>query len=107
MTNQEILDEAGRLEEYVIECRRKIHRFAEPSGTEIKTSAFVQEEAKASGLPFYKVSSTGLVLIALHVRGFLCHLWLTIDLVLICDLPCFPAHNTYNKNKVDVKLERS
>ena len=48
MTNQQIEEQAHLLHDYVIECRRTIHRFAEPSGTEEKTSAFVQKELKAA-----------------------------------------------------------
>ena len=61
MMNQQIEEQAHLLHDYVIECRRTIHRFAEPSGTEEKTSAFVQKELTAAGLPYEKVSKTGLL----------------------------------------------
>lgn len=61
MTNQQIKEQARLLHDYVVQCRRTIHRFAEPSGTEVKTSAFVQGELEANGLPCEKVSGTGLI----------------------------------------------
>lgn len=61
MTNQQIRQQADLLHDYVVQCRRTIHRFAEPSGTEAKTSAFVQQELKAAGLPYEMVSTHGLI----------------------------------------------
>ena len=49
-------------EQYMINCRRTVHRFAEVGGKEVKTSAFVQKEAEALGLPAEKVSETGLMI---------------------------------------------
>ncbi len=34
-------------EQYMVDCRRTVHRFAEVGGKEVKTSAFVQKEAEA------------------------------------------------------------
>ena len=48
-------------EQYIIDCRRTVHRFAEVGGTEVKTSAFVRKEAEALGLPVEEVSQTGLI----------------------------------------------
>ena len=41
MTDEGILRQAKELKEYVIDCRRKIHQYAEVSGTEKKTSTFI------------------------------------------------------------------
>lgn len=49
-------------EQYMIDCRRAVHRFAEVGGKEVKTSAFVQKEAESLGLPVEKVSETGLLI---------------------------------------------
>ncbi len=49
-------------EQYMIDCRRTVHRFAEVGGKETKTSGFVQKEAEALGLPVEKVSETGLLI---------------------------------------------
>ena len=48
-------------EQYIIDCRRIVHRYAEIGGTEYKTSAFIRKEAEALGLPVEKVSETGLL----------------------------------------------
>jgi len=61
MTDREILEQAELLKDYVIRCRRTIHAYAEPSGTEVKTSAFVRGELEAAGLPVEQVSATGLL----------------------------------------------
>ncbi len=61
MTNDRILQLVEKQKDYVINCRRTIHRFAEVSGTEEKTSAFIQGEIEALGLPWEKVSKTGLM----------------------------------------------
>ena len=49
-------------EQYMIECRRTVHRLAEVGGKEVKTSAFIQKEAEALGLPIEKVSENGLLI---------------------------------------------
>lgn len=54
LTNEEIRRQAELQHDYVIECRRTIHRFAEVSGTEFKTSAFIEGEIKKTGLPYEK-----------------------------------------------------
>lgn len=61
MTNEEVKKQAEILKEYVIQCRRTVHEFAEPSGTEKQTSAFIQKEIENNGLPYEKVSGTGLL----------------------------------------------
>ncbi|MEG1445748.1 MAG: amidohydrolase [Ruthenibacterium sp.] len=63
LTDQQIKQQAALNKDYVIQCRRTIHRFAEPSGTEVKTSAFVQAELTAASLPFEVVSKTGVLAI--------------------------------------------
>ena len=49
-------------EQYIIDCRRTVHRFAEVGGTEVKTSAFIRKEAEALGLAVEEVSETGLLI---------------------------------------------
>ena len=49
-------------EQYIIDCRRTVHRFAKVGGKESKTSAFVRKEAEALGLNVEKVSETGLLI---------------------------------------------
>lgn len=61
MTNQQMQQQAQRLQEYVVRCRRIVHTYAEPSGTEIKTSAFVRRELEQLGLPVEPVGGTGLL----------------------------------------------
>ena len=51
LTNEIIRLQAEAQQDYVIESRRTIHRFAEVSGKEFKTSAFIEEEIKKAGLP--------------------------------------------------------
>ena len=45
-------------EQYILDCRRTVHRFAEVGGTEVKTSAFIRKEAEALGLTVEEVSET-------------------------------------------------
>lgn len=61
MTDRQIERLAAEQEAYVIQCRRTVHRFAEVSGREVKTSAMIQREMEALGLPFERVSKTGLL----------------------------------------------
>ncbi|NCB32676.1 MAG: amidohydrolase [Erysipelotrichia bacterium] len=61
LSNELIQRVANEENDYVIDCRRAIHKMAEISGTEEKTSAFIIEEIKKAGLPFEMVSKTGLI----------------------------------------------
>ena len=61
MTNEEIREQARRLNAYVIDCRRALHRLAEIGGTEVKTSAFLQDQIKKMGLPYEMAGETGLI----------------------------------------------
>ena len=72
MENKQIHELAASLKQYSIDCRRKVHRFAEVAAHEVKTSAFIQQEIQALGLPYEKVSTTGL-LAALDVRVHILH----------------------------------
>lgn len=63
LTNEIIRLQAEAQQDYVIESRRTIHRFAEVSGKEFKTSAFIEEEIKKAGLPYEKASDTGWIAI--------------------------------------------
>lgn len=63
LTNEIIRLQAEAQQDYVIESRRTIHRFAEVSGKEFKTSAFIEEEIKNAGLPYEKAGDTGWIAI--------------------------------------------
>ena len=63
LTNEIIRLQAEAQQDYVIESRRTIHRFAEVSGKEFKTSAFIEEEIKKAGLPYEKAGHTGWIAI--------------------------------------------
>lgn len=63
LTNEIIRLQAEAQQDYVIESRRTIHRFAEVSGKEFKTSAFIAEEIKKAGLPYEKAGDTGWIAI--------------------------------------------
>ena len=63
LTNEIIRLQAEAQQDYVIESRRTIHRFAEVSGKEFKTSAFIEEEIKKAGLRYEKAGDTGWIAI--------------------------------------------
>ena len=63
LTNEIIRLQAEAQQDYVIESRRTIHRFAEVSGKEFKTSAFIEEEIKKAGLHYEKAGDTGWIAI--------------------------------------------
>lgn len=49
--------------DYTIECRRKIHRYAELSGKELKTNIFICEEMKKLNLELYNVGKNSIIAI--------------------------------------------
>ncbi|MCI8653309.1 MAG: amidohydrolase [Angelakisella sp.] len=59
--NAEILKLADEYEQYIIDCRRKVHTFAEVATTEKKTHAFIVEEAKRLGLPYEEVPTYSVI----------------------------------------------
>lgn len=59
--NDEILKLADEYESYLIDCRRKVHTFAELAMHEDKTHAFILDEAKKLGLPFEEVPTTSVI----------------------------------------------
>ena len=61
MTDREILSYSDQLREYVIDCRRQIHRMAEVGGKEVLTSAFIRAELKQDGILCEEVGETGLL----------------------------------------------
>ncbi len=63
MTNEEIQKQTQLLKDYVVDCRRTIHRLAEVGPMEVKTSAFIQSQIEEVGLPFEKAGNTGLLAI--------------------------------------------
>lgn len=63
MTNEDIKQQTEALKDYVVDCRRKIHRLAEVGPMEFKTSAFIKSQIEEVGLPFEKAGNTGLLAI--------------------------------------------
>lgn len=61
ITNQKIKEQAQELQEYTIASRRKIHRYAEISGTEFKTRNYIRGEAEKLGLLVECLDGTGLI----------------------------------------------
>lgn len=59
--NQEILKHAEEYESYIIDCRRKVHTFAELAQHEDKTHAFILEQVKKLGLPYEEVPTTSII----------------------------------------------
>ena len=59
--NEEIRQLADKYESYIIDCRRKVHTFAEVAMKENKTHAFILEEAKKLGLPYEEVPTTSVI----------------------------------------------
>lgn len=59
--NEEILKLASEYEQYVVDCRRKVHCFAELCTRETKTKAFILEEIKKLGLPYEEVPTTSVI----------------------------------------------
>lgn len=59
--NEEILKLADEYESYIIDCRRRVHTFAELASHEEKTKAFIIGEAKKLGLPYEEVPITGVI----------------------------------------------
>ena len=52
---------AKQYEEYTVQCRRQVHRYAELAGQEVKTAALIAGEARKLGLSVETVSATGLI----------------------------------------------
>ncbi len=61
MNNEEIIRLSEEKRDYVIECRRTVHRYAEPGGKERKTSRFIRQELEEKGLRVLKAGDTGLI----------------------------------------------
>ncbi len=61
MNKQQILETAKQYHDYVINCRRTIHRFAEISGQEEKTSAFILAEVEVLGLPYERAATHAII----------------------------------------------
>ena len=58
---EKILKLADEYEPYIIDCRRKVHTFAEVAMKENKTHAFILEEAEKLGLPWEEVPTTSVI----------------------------------------------
>ena len=61
MDDIEIRNEAAAQRDYVIGCRRAIHRFAETSGREVRTSAFIKQQLDEIGIPYESLVKTGII----------------------------------------------
>lgn len=61
LRDNKITELARKYNEYVIACRRTIHKMPETSGNEVKTSAFIRSEIEKAGLPVEGVGDTGLI----------------------------------------------
>jgi len=59
--NDQILELANEYENYIIDCRRKVHTFAEIGMYEFKTKAFIIEEANKLGLTYEEVPTTSVI----------------------------------------------
>ena len=59
--NEKMIGLADEYESYIIDCRRKIHTFAEVAAHEEKTKNFILDEARKLGLPFDVVPSTSVI----------------------------------------------
>lgn len=59
--NEQIVSLADEYENYIIDCRRKVHTFAEVAAHEEKTKAFILDEAGKLGLPWEEVPTTSVI----------------------------------------------
>ena len=59
--NEKILALADKYEQYVIDCRRKVHALAEPCTQEFQTKAFILEQVKELGLPYEEVPTNSVI----------------------------------------------
>ena len=55
--NEQIKKLVEGQEQYIIDCRHKLHAIPEVCSKEVKTKAFLMEEIKKSGLPFGPIST--------------------------------------------------
>ena len=60
--NEKMIGLTDEYESYIIDCRRKIHTFAEVAAHEEKTRNFILDEARKLGLPFDVVPSTSVII---------------------------------------------
>lgn len=58
LTKEWITQQGEELNDYVIQCRRDIHRHPEISGYEVITSKYIEEEIKKTGLPYEQIVLT-------------------------------------------------
>ena len=84
-------------EQYVIECRREVHRMAETGGRERRTSAFIRGEAEKLGLPVESVSTTGLLITLDTERP-------GSKVALRADIDALPIHESPDNLKVPRKV---
>ena len=56
--NKKLVEEQ---EQYIIDCRHKLHAIPEVCSKEVKTKAFLMEEIKKSGLPYEEVPTNSII----------------------------------------------
>lgn len=59
---EQILKLAKKYESHIIDCRRKVHTYAEVGGTEFKTKALILEEVNKLGLPYEELPTNSLII---------------------------------------------
>ncbi len=59
--NEDIIRLVDKYNDYIIDCRRKVHAIAEPCREEFKTKAFILEQVKALGLPYEEVPTNSVI----------------------------------------------
>lgn len=61
MTNEQIIQRADEMKDYLVKTRRELHRHPEPSGEEHWTCKFLLDELKDTGLPIEMVDDTSFI----------------------------------------------
>ena len=59
--NEQIKKLVEEQEQYIIDCRHKLHAIPEVCSKEVKTKAFLMEEIKKSGLPYEEVPTNSII----------------------------------------------
>ena len=59
--NEQIKKLVEGQEQYIIDCRHKLHAIPEVCSKEVKTKAFLMEEIKKSGLPYEEVPTNSII----------------------------------------------
>lgn len=95
MDDKYILEEISKEKEKLVEDRRSLHKLAELSSKEFKTSAYLKDEVRKLGLPIVEIEGTGFYAILDSKRpGKTIGLRADIDALPICESP-----NNLSKNR--------